>query len=870
MVMKALLQVWCAATFACLAPAASLERLLPGRLTFEANAGQADSPVRFLARTAGYGVAISAREITIRAGSAAVQLEFARSQPTALEGINRLQGVVNYLAGGDPSHWLRRVPTFAQVRGRNLYPGVDILFRGSEGHLEYDLAAAPGADLSRIGIRFNGARAMRIDEQGDVVLDTPAGELRQKRPRIYQEGKLIEGRYRLAGDGEVALDVPHYDAGRALVIDPELVFAAQVEASGVSQAAGIAVDSKGNAYITGMTALPEFGGTATSYQLFVTKLDPSGHNILYSTYFGNSSFEDESVAGIAVDAAGSAYVTGTASQAGFSVTKGALNANSRTFVVKLNAAGDSMAYAATVAAGYTVAGIAADGQGNAYITGTTGGGLPVTPGAYWTQAPAYTGPLIFLPGGALFAVDGFVLKLNRQGTAVSYATYTNTAVTTVWLYTAPFGVTNAIAVDSSGNAYVTGSNYVLKFNATGTGLVYSSQTNPWGVFYRGNAIALDGQGNAYVAGTSDFGHAFVTKLDANGNSYFNTGNNLLIGEQYESATAVAVGASGNVFVAGNTTSLNLPLRSPVQEAFSPSTGFLAELDGSGNLLFSTYVGDTHFFQVTGLAVDPTGKPVLCGNTNAVQIFGNDANFYSGSMVPINSYFAKYDVSGIPTVRLDGLANLASQLTAPASPGELVSIRGAGFGTYTQLFFDGQPATMVPGAAVPTAIVSYALAGKGYTVAQVESGGQHSNTVLIPVVAAAPGIFTVNGTGTGQALAFNQDGSPNSESNPAKIGSVITFFATGAGQTSPPGVDGVLQRSTPATPVLPLKVYIFYMPVSTFQASVGPAPGFAADVLRIQATVPPLGLQFQSSGKVPLEIVGNSLPSGYNVTVWITQ
>ena len=131
-----------------------------------------------------------------------------------------------------------------------------------------------------------------------------------------------------------------------------------------------------------------------------------------------------------------------------------------------------------------------------------------------------------------------------------------------------------------------------------------------------------------------------------------------------------------------------------------------------------------------------------------------------------------------------------------------------------------------------------------------------------------GIFTVNGTGAGQALAFNQDGTRNSQSSPAPVGSIVTFYATGAGQTVPPGVDGVLARATPANPALPITAFIAYNQVSSIQFSVGPAPGFPADVLAVRATVPPLGLE--PPGQVMVELVENGVPSQPGVTIWISQ
>jgi uncharacterized protein (TIGR03437 family) len=298
------------------------------------------------------------------------------------------------------------------------------------------------------------------------------------------------------------------------------------------------------------------------------------------------------------------------------------------------------------------------------------------------------------------------------------------------------------------------------------------------------------------------------------------------------------------------------------------TGFLAELDNSSGVIFSTYVGDTSYFQVSGLALDPSGNPVFCGNTYTPYMVVNGSQIYAQPGASQNVWVAKYDTSGIPELRLDALRNLGSQLPVAASPGELVTIAGAGLAADAQVFFNDVAATMIPGSGAPMAIVPYALAGQTFAVVHIESGGQSSNTVLVPVAPAALGIFTVNGTGTGQALAFNQDGTPNSQSSPAPVGSVVIFYATGAGQTVPPGVDGVLDRTAPANPALPITAFIAYNLVSSVQFSVGPAPGYPADVLAVRATVPPLGLQ--PPGQAMVELVENGVPSQAGVTIWISQ
>ena len=155
----------CAAFIVCIAQAGGPTPMMPARLVFEPNSGQTDAGYQFRARARGYSVAISANETAIRAGTAQVRMQFVNSQPVVLEGLDRQPGVVNYLLGNDQSHWLRGIPTYARVRGRSLYPGVDIVYHGTGSRLEYDFALAPGADASRIGLRFSGAQRVRVENR---------------------------------------------------------------------------------------------------------------------------------------------------------------------------------------------------------------------------------------------------------------------------------------------------------------------------------------------------------------------------------------------------------------------------------------------------------------------------------------------------------------------------------------------------------------------------------------------------------------------------------------------------------------------------------------------------------------------------------
>lgn len=340
-------------------------------LSFEANQGQTDRRVKFLARGTGYGIFLTPGQTVLRLRSgrpdfpsaekragkariahapkvpayrvAVVRLKLAgANQASASQGQQPLPGKANYLIGSDPSKWHRNVPTFSKVRFAKVYPGIDQVFYGNQRQLEYDFVVAPGADPSKIRVHVSGADRMSLDKNGNLVLATHAGPLVQAKPYVYQEvngvRKQVAGGYVLRKD-EVGFQVARYDAARPLVIDPTLGFATLVGGSGIDTGAAIAVDSSGNPYITGYTESADFpttagaldttfndpspiGATAVRPQqvlpgadAYVTKLNSTGTARTYSTYLGGSGNDFGNA--IAVDAAGAAYVTGTSDSPDF-------------------------------------------------------------------------------------------------------------------------------------------------------------------------------------------------------------------------------------------------------------------------------------------------------------------------------------------------------------------------------------------------------------------------------------------------------------------------------------------------------------------------------------------------------------------------
>jgi hypothetical protein len=333
-------------------------------LSFEANQGQTDAQVSFLARGSGYALFLTPAEAVLSlrkptqpgtdadpAASGTVlrmQLVGASTAPR-LVGQGLLSGTSNYLLGNDPSQWHTGIADYARVEARGVYPGVDLVYYGNQRQLEYDFTVAPGADPGAITLAFPGAESATLDDQGNLVLQMAGGAVVEQAPVLYQEGngirEAVSGHYVLAGDGQVGFAVGSYDRSRPLVIDPILSYSTYLGGSFDDIGYGIAVDSAGNAYVTGYTesanfptANPRQSANGGGRDAFVAKLNAAGSVLAYSTYLGGSN--DDYGYGIAVDSAGNAYVTGYTNSTNFPTANPLQAANGGSvdaFVAKLNA-----------------------------------------------------------------------------------------------------------------------------------------------------------------------------------------------------------------------------------------------------------------------------------------------------------------------------------------------------------------------------------------------------------------------------------------------------------------------------------------------------------------------------------------------------
>jgi len=317
-------------------------------LSFEVNQGQTAAQVDFLSQGSGYalfltptGTVLSLQKPAPAAGGGAdvadsvvLSSRFlgANPQPQVV-GLDRLAGTSNYFIGSDPSQWHSNIANYGQVEYQNLYPGVDLVFYGNQRQLEYDYVVAPGTDPGVIKLAIDGAESMTIDGHGNLVLHTSGGDVVEDAPVVYQESggvrQPVSGQFVLEGDGQVGFALGVYDHTQPLVIDPVLSYSTYLGGTGNDIGQGIAVDTAGNAYVTGYTSSTNFPTTTGAFQTtyggnadaFVTKLNPRGTALVYSTYLGGT--EGDIGQGIALDTAGNAYLTGGTGSSNFPTTTGA-------------------------------------------------------------------------------------------------------------------------------------------------------------------------------------------------------------------------------------------------------------------------------------------------------------------------------------------------------------------------------------------------------------------------------------------------------------------------------------------------------------------------------------------------------------------
>ncbi len=616
-------------------------------LAFEINRGQADSHVKFFSRENGSELFLTSNAAVLRPRNSRYPftLRFQRANPTSnVKGRDQLPGYRNYLLGNDPSKWQTNVPTFNRVTYEEIYPGINLTYYGNRRDLEYDFEVAPGADPHSIRLAFDSHVRPHISLGGDLVLQSGRTELVERKPIVFQEingqRHLIEGHYVLLGKREAGFEVGEYDRARPLVIDPTLVYSTYLGGSGDDLGSSIAIDGSNNVYIAGTTSSPNFPTRGPAFpnsaglsDIFVTKIDPTGGNVVYSTYIGGSGLDRGD--GVALDSNGNAYVVGRVgdTSVNFPTTAGALAQTYRGgdfdgVLFKLNAQGNALVYSTFLGGedNDSVEGVAVDLSGNAYVTGgTRSNGFPLTASAFQSFRTGDT--------------DAYLTKLNSSGSAVLYSTLLGGGGTDRG---------SGVAVDTTGNAYVAG---------------YSASPD----FPTQNAF------QGFSGGSFD---AFIARIDTNASGaaslVFCT---YLGGIGDDKAYGIALDSSAtNAYVTGQTSSNNLPLLNPAQPALGGSfDAFIAKISSTGAKIYTTYLGGTGDDRGTGIAVNSAGSAYVTGFTSSTN-FPTVTPLQISNGGGFDAFVAKLNPAGnafLYSTYLGGTANESNATTGVTSTNPIV-------------------------------------------------------------------------------------------------------------------------------------------------------------------------------------------------------
>ena len=608
-------------------------------LIFEANQGQTDSRVKFMARGAGYGLFLTGDQAVLElqpqpksaARPAVITMQLAGAQAGArVTGANALPGKSNYFIGNDPAKWQHNVPQYSRVRYQSVYPGVNLVYYGKQGQLEYDFEVAPGADPRQVALQFQGTDKLKLDPAGNLLLGSKGGDVQFEAPRVYQqvgsERKAVDGRFVLRAANQVGFEIGEYDRSRALVIDPVLSYSSYLGGSGAegcfavngtptSGCPGIAVDSAFNIYVAGTTTSANFpltpapvppATTPTPFQatnagaadVFVTKFDITGTVVQFSTYLGGSG--NDTTGGVAVDAATNVYVVGTtASNTNFptvatnAVQVGPMGAGNHVFASELSPDGMTLLYSTYLGGDGvdTASGLALDFHAKMYLTGTTTStNYPVSANAL--QATPRATNQFFITEIDPIAAD--------PSHALAYSSYLGGATPTTGTVSG-----GGIAVDTASNVYITGGT-----TFTDMGL-NSSQSQAGGI----DAIL----GKFTLTNPSTTQEVYLTYMGGTGDD---------IGR------GVAVDSSFSAYITGSTTSTDITSITPLPTGVVPYQGinnggtdaFVAKFgtictgtsctSTSVPFNYFTYLGGNGTDVGLGIAVDSSQGARVTGYTNS--------------------------------------------------------------------------------------------------------------------------------------------------------------------------------------------------------------------------------------------------------------
>jgi uncharacterized repeat protein (TIGR01451 family) len=792
-----------------------LENFGNSELTLEPNRGQASSDVDFTALGFGHKFLLSSSGATLELfdpatkSSHSVHLQLLGAAPSPGEGLDRVAFTSAYFSANDPKGLLQNIPNYSRVRYKEIWPGIDLVYYGNRDSLEYDMVLAPNADPQSIRIKLTADNRFALNSSGDLELRTPYGTVIHHRPVAFQivdnKRKEIRAEYALAGN-EVRIQLGEYDQARELVIDPTLAISSptlngpatavlagvdgqgniytavpsglgsiaiiafnsngtplnQSTISGADTAAGMVVTATsstapGKIYLTGAASGTSFPANGYQSQLadqnglatdayFLQYVGLPTQQVLYSTFFGGIG--NDSASAITVDASGNAYITGqTVGGTGFVHTTGPAfsGAGPHAFVAKFNpgaVAASSLVFSTFIEGNGVDSGngVGVDANGNVYVGGAT------TSSSATFQPSSVNG---FNLSKTTVTNDGFIVKLNSAGSAASYLTFL------------PSAPVNALAVDSSSNAYVTGA-------ADGT-------TNLLATTAGGFQVANGGNGCAAVAPGSPCPDAFLSK--------YNTmvgGNSSLLYSTYlggglsDAGTGIAVDNAGNAYIVGRTNSSNFPTARPlpnlatyqggaIVDATSLNTLFNAFVvkintndSGAPSLIYSTYLGGNDTDQADNVAIDASGNAYIGGITSSTN-FPNTTTFTAATGA--HGFFAKIsDTANGPTL------SITKTHSGNFSQGQQNATYAV---TVSNIGSTATSGTVTVTETIPSGLVLASMSGSGWscsgttcTNGNVLAAGQSypviTVTVNVNAGATSPQVNQVTVSGGGSAAANASD------------------------------------------------------------------------------------------------------------------
>jgi uncharacterized protein (TIGR03437 family) len=625
-------------------------------LYFEPNQGQADSRVEFLARGTGLTSYLTSREAVLSVQGSPVRLHLVGASSRKPEGVDRLPGISSYFRGNDSSKWRTGIPQFRKVWYHDVYPGVDVVYYGNQGNLEYDFQIAPGADPAKIRIAYEGAKNLKIEANGDLILTTKTSEVRQRSPIVYQEldgkRKQIAAAYRLSGHKTVTLALADYDRTKPLIVDPILQYATYFGGPGNDGGEGIKVDAAGNVYIFATVAYPQsnanpFSSSASGsgQEVAVIKFSPSQNAILLVAHVGTTGMNY--LDSWAIDTTGAMYLGGRAAVNDIPLVNPIISQGTTStaffatspFLTKIAADGKTLVYS-TYFAGTSgqdaIYGIATDANGDTYIAGLANSSdFPVLKALYSPGAPN----------------QAFLAEISPSGSLIFSTVY-------------PMVVASSLALDQAGGVYIAGSaepsvfptvNSIqptgsfgdplaaaVKFSADGQTVIYSTMFGGNdGMSQEGGAqvqsAGADSQGNLYVAiltGSPDFplvnpvqNHlaggedVVVAEINPQGNALvFST---YLGGAGDDIPEGIALDSAGRIYVTGSTVSTDFPVLNSAPTSIlkavgtKPLYGFVtAFAPGGQSLLYSTLIGGSVEDLAWGVDTDAAGNVYIAGQTES--------------------------------------------------------------------------------------------------------------------------------------------------------------------------------------------------------------------------------------------------------------